>query len=807
MIPAVAPILRAPIPARAASGAERILALCLVALALCGGSGVAQAAEAGRPAADRWIEIDLYWFDRADVARSADAFWTRYAPLYRGVSGYKGVVLCIGLTPDYILSFSGDMDQPIPLPETSDQEVGFSLHGQLAGDTAQRQKAWRERFSARATAPPSISYGRWTYRDLRRLTDALRARARREGVDDFRVASLTVGVGQAYNFKMPFVRRHPEAFTAWAKPDPESLTGGSFLDPANVLHADAQPLAAYPRGVPEKEPVHAVFGAQWGALAKAAGLEGIMLRDAFSFPRPETRYGPFGATVADAAAAERMTSGLAALIRETKAAAPKTLVMMWSSAATAVADWRANGIDLERIAREGSLDIFVDESWGGAWGEVGVREGTFWNAPILGWTYQLGYMLEHAAVLADTRVRRYPLIETFDAWESWDTIHTAPERLRWAIWAYSHAGAKTPRGLRLPEGAYISWGNHGYDLLDAKSVAWLAAELNAAAADAAQTVDVSGPTLVYSRAAMAGQMTRLKSWSDPRDLTDEQVGSIVKWPVPILSSTRAEWLPKVRSDLFVFGATTDMPADQLAATTALAKQGQPMAFFGATSGGTDPALAAMLGVSTAPHAPRVSDVNLRASPGPAWPAGLGHAGAFDAPPPATRVNAPTGAVVYGFADSAGLVLDQAGGHNLSLWDPAPIQDFWYRPLRDLMNGDPTPFAVAAATLDGQLAKAGALSADVDLEQSGTVAAWTLRGGAVRLLAGNLEEGLRDDADRTRDLTLRPPRWWAACDWRPSWGLKAQVASGARIHLQLAAQGSALMTCGRTDGVEGRRPPP
>jgi CPA2 family monovalent cation:H+ antiporter-2 len=35
----------------------------------------------------------------------------------------------------------------------------------------------------------------------------------------------------------------------------------------------------------------------------------------------------------------------------------------------------------------------------------------------------------HAAMLAETKVRHYPLVETFDAWESWDVIHTAPDRL------------------------------------------------------------------------------------------------------------------------------------------------------------------------------------------------------------------------------------------------------------------------------------------------------------------------------------------------------------------------------------------
>ena len=94
--------------------------------------------------------------------------------------------------------------------------------------------------------------------------------------------------------------------------------------------------------------------------------------------------------------------------------------------------------------------------------------GSFWNAPTLGWTYQLAYMLTHAAILADTKVRHYPLVETFDAWEDWDIIHSAPDRLRWGIWAYSHAAVKTPSGLKMPVGSYISWANQGNDLLERK---------------------------------------------------------------------------------------------------------------------------------------------------------------------------------------------------------------------------------------------------------------------------------------------------------------------------------------------------
>jgi len=760
------------------------------------GIGATLHAHAAAPAAsaDRWLEIELYWFDAADVERSADTFWARYAPLYRGASGHKGIVLSVGLTANYILSYSGSPGQEIALPKTSGQEIGHSVRGQLDGDTAQRQRAWRKRFTAPVTAARSVAYGRWTYADLRRLTDALRARAQREGIADFRVAAMTVGQDGAYGDPMPFAQRHPEAFTRWGEQAPGALASSSHFDPANALRADAQPLGGLPQGIPEGLPVHALFASQWGAVSRACGLDGIMLRDSMTFPRAYTRYGPWGAYLPDAAMAARHTAGLAALLRGIKQANPRTLTMAYSTAATATSDWRGNGIDLERIAREGNLD-FVDQTWAGAWGEVGVREQTFWNAPLLGWTYQLGTLLLHAAVLADTGVRHYPIIETFDAWESWDTIHTAPERLRWAIWAYSHAAVKTPKGLRMPAGSYISWGNHGHELLSAGDVAFLSGELDAAAADAAQTVDIAGPTLVYSRDAAAGQLTRLASGFDPRDRLDEQVGTIVKWPLPVLSATRAEWLPQVRSDLFVFGATTDMPAGQLDTIERMGDRGQAMAFFGSVAGGTNPALAKLLGVSSLPHRPKVQDRMLRAVPGASWPANLVNAGAFNAPPPVAQVTAPAGSVVYAFGESAGLVLDQGGRRNLALWDPVPLFDYWYRPLKDLLNGDPTPFALVAATLNVQLAKAGAFgAAEVDLAQSGTIAAWTRGDGSLRMLAGNLEEGLRDDADRSRRMLLNLPQAWRSCRWQSAWGVPSRAAGAAQLWIELPPQDSALFAC-------------
>ena len=70
------------------------------------------------------------------------------------------------------------------------------------------------------------------------------------------------------------------------------------------------------------------------------------------------------------AKAEAITSAFDAMIRLLKQANPQALTMMYSTAATANGDWRGNGVDLERIAGEGFLDIVVDQTWADAWGDV-----------------------------------------------------------------------------------------------------------------------------------------------------------------------------------------------------------------------------------------------------------------------------------------------------------------------------------------------------------------------------------------------------------------------------------------------------
>jgi len=78
------------------------------------------------------------------------------------------------------------------------------------------------------------------------------------------------------------------------------------------------------------------FAAQWGSLSKAAGLDAMMFRDSFGMPVPYQRAGPDGLLEPSPEAIERRTRATSALIRETKTANPKAIVMMYSNAASAL---------------------------------------------------------------------------------------------------------------------------------------------------------------------------------------------------------------------------------------------------------------------------------------------------------------------------------------------------------------------------------------------------------------------------------------------------------------------------------------
>jgi hypothetical protein len=467
--------------------------------------------------------------------------------------------------------------------------------------------------------------------------------------------------------------------------------------------------------------------------------------------------------------------------------------MMYSSGASAIADWRSNGLDLEAVAGEGYLDIWVDQTWAGAWNEVGVRDHAFWNSPTKGWTYQLAYMLTHAAVLANTTVRHYPLVETFDAWESWDVLHTAPEKLRWGIWAYSHAAVKTPHGLKFPAGSYISWANQGGRLLSEEDVLFLTNNINSAVADAHRTTEVMGPTLVYDRDAMQWEADHASADRQINEWIDEQTGSLIKWPVPLLSSTRMEWLSKVDSDLFVVQTPVHLPPPQQAALAEVIRSGQPIAIFGSAAGGIDPAVAELSGLrgnfewipakihsceatSRAPEFAKDSVVSF---------------GTYCYP---QRVSASKALrVIYEADGTPQLMLNSAGGKRVAIWNPPDLRSTEGKPLSWVFGNTGTPYALAAGVMNEMLKRRACVHArEIDLGETMSLAVWRTGSKEIRILAGNLEEGLRDDGDLSRHAILEVPESWNITQWKDRWTGKQISSHDPIIPLDLSQASSVLI---------------
>ena len=712
-----------------------LLAISLGAVA----SGREKNAERPSAQADRWLEIDLYWFEKTDVSRSAEVFWDRFAPIFEGAAGEKGVILNVGWLMDYVLEWGGDMNMPIPLPACIWKQK-YTDYTPLKGTTEERKAVWKKRFEKAPSVP--VKYEPWTYQDLKLLVEALRQGASRRGLASMRVGTLTLGWRSCYGSPPSlWIRKHPQAFAFNGKP--------SSFNVEAILDADPAPCAAFPKGIPQGLPAYEFFAAQWGDLSRKLNLDAFVLRDSMVGMQAYARSGPYGAAAPeDPAKVESHSRANLNLVKAVKQANPKVWLMGYSNGASAVADWRVNCFDFEAIAKSGCLDAYIEQTWAGAWNEVGQRP-SFWNSPQLGWTPQLAYTLLHAAALADSKTRHYTLAETFDAWESWDVIHTAPDRLRWGIWAYLHAGVKTPKGLKFPKGTYIAWANRDKELLTSEDVQFLANTITEAALDASRTKEIFGPTLVYNRSAMEWQSEHAP-YRSIKEWIDEQASVVMKHAIPILSVTRMEYLPQVKSDLFIFQTPIHLSPAEKKVVIDKIQAGEPVAIWGSTAGGIDPEIGALAGlISTG-----TTDVKV-----PWRTAKRGSSALTEAIPAEFPIfqqcsqnqAAQNAEVLYTVKDSPALLLNRTGGKKVQVWDPCEF---------DL--GNIYPYALVARGLTQILADAHSLSATCDsIIRPVTLHAWSLEDGSIEIMAADTEEGIDHSAETARGVTLTLPKSWSA----------------------------------------------
>jgi hypothetical protein len=472
---------------------------------------------------DRWIEMDLFFFKEKPFRTEARALIERLAPLYRDVEGDHGIVLCCAWLCDLVTEWTGDPAQTLPFRSPTMQ--AWAGHG---------------------------------YSDLKDLLRVLKDEAARAGLPRFKLGVMMVawgkfdwGEGGGYDLQSGWYDRHPELyFTDFWK----------NIDYRKRLKADAHPYASLPQGIAEGTSFATFFSGQWALLSRFLEIDAVHFRDGFLGPAIYEMVGPFGEKgPRNPADYDSWSRELVGFFTAAKAANPECLVMAYSSARSAVGEYRVGCFDLEALVASGGIDVWIDQTWAGAWQD-------WWTHEFRGWTFQLANLIaHHVMVVAGNRGRKTPcrhyhLVETWDAWEPWDTLHQTPMKLRWGMWAFTHAAVATAKGLSRTGGSYISWAhNWRRQLLSPEDVGFLRKNLNAAIENAGQLEEVYGPALALNLPHMTA-MRKSAPDVNPGDLIDDECAMLMKWGVPCLSGAGLD-APPVPREGYILQNPAQLSAD------------------------------------------------------------------------------------------------------------------------------------------------------------------------------------------------------------------------------------------------------
>ncbi len=461
----------------------------------------------------RWGEFDVRVFDPMKPRESAHHVLSRLKPVLQGGDS-GGLMLCCGWLADLALVFTGDLHQELPW-------------------TSSRLKHWNGH----------------TYQDLATLIRAIRTESANQGLSWLKIGWLVVGHGrfvfppeqELYDFEGVFLQRHPEAY----QPPTGSPYDGRHTRTRALLDADDDRYAAFPEGIPEGVTWVEFFSKQWAAMAKAVGFTAIMLRDGL----PGTPEVPEGQTPTD----HDKTENAANLIRLVKSAYPQAAVLGYSGPSGSST---RKGYDLSSIAAEGYLDLWITQSWGGAWQD-------WWNSQRAGWSFQVASILADRAAIRkpeQSRCHHLHLIETFDAFEPWDIIHGHRGKLAWAIMAFSHAATYGKDGqARGADGTYVSWlSDRQGNLLSEEDCLWLEHELNQADQSLRKLEQTHGAVWLQNRDATVALPDDVKQ-GEAGELMQDHLGWMLKWGLPLAGITfAAENVP--HPDGVILGIETEDPS-------------------------------------------------------------------------------------------------------------------------------------------------------------------------------------------------------------------------------------------------------
>jgi hypothetical protein len=491
---------------------------------------------------DRWIVMDFAWFNPATINQQADTLFDHYLPIWQKSSGDKGIILCFDWVVDLITEYSGDINQKLPFK-------------------ADLSKWWNDK----------------KYIDVKNFIDVLKQKAKEKNLENFHVGmeciawKNLIGSWAKYNYPSAWSERHPELYKKYAS-----------LDPEESMLKDKYHYATRPKGIKNGESFAVFFGDQWGVVSQALDMDILLLWDSWATIRPYTRNGVFGERASkDASKNKAISDAIIKIYHELKRGNPAAILMAYSSGASAVGEYRVNTFDLEALVADGAVDVWIDQTWGGAWND-------FWGNEKDGWTFQLAYQQQHALMVAAGNAKRtkpcrhYNIVGVFDAYESWDVIHLTPNKLRWSIWAYNNSCILTPKGNKFIDGSMVGWCNSpSMKLLTKEDVKLISETLYDADKSALRSTKIYGATTVYNRAMM--------EWLNAKDPAsfnsewiDEQSAMLMKWGVPCLSATRIEWLPQLDIDkrIWLYQLPGKCSDEIVSHVKGLAKTGCPQMFIG-----------------------------------------------------------------------------------------------------------------------------------------------------------------------------------------------------------------------------------
>ncbi|HZG75793.1 MAG TPA: hypothetical protein VEZ72_08030, partial [Paenibacillus sp.] len=349
-----------------------------------------------------WTEMDLYWFQGGDLQGKVGDLFDRLTPLWaRNPEARKGLTLCAGWLFDSVLYWNGDLDDVI----------------------------------ATCQAP---TYEPWTYGRAAKLVRMLKDEAKARRLADFHVGLILLGgKTMAYNAEATCEgwsgrteetkeRAHYNIEGKWFYEHPEvdwdRYGVPYFGSVVNVAEGEAVCEEASPT-------FGRYFADKLCDLFQRTGFDAVVLRDGV-FTRAYCRGNR--ARYMEPRLADELNQSFVDLFARMKRQMPELVIIGYDSGTSSMEEWRSHGFDLEKVAKSGHLDLWITQTWASAWQD-------YWPAHGMGYTFQLANVLVNLAMLADTPCNHMFLIETFDAWEPWDSVHQYPSKVAWEIWAYSHA--------------------------------------------------------------------------------------------------------------------------------------------------------------------------------------------------------------------------------------------------------------------------------------------------------------------------------------------------------------------------------